>query len=1080
MSAVTLLALLLTAQPFETGPVTSFETEGDQPFVASGAKIQRVEEHASDGKFALRVDVPGAAKDTWPGFILRAGDQPDWSRYQLLTMDIWLSGQESIHLSFRLDDLKGANVFGSDRLQPGWNKGWAVNLAGQAAQLDVTRIKQLLLYLRMPRRDATFYVDNVRWGTWAGKYSRIAHLDTTPAATPNADEQRRGFVLFKRPAMCLVYPDSRPGPRLERLEAFAARGEIEPVTLSLHALRELSGVELSVSDLKGPGGKVIPGSVFERRVVECLDKRVVYASNDYLADTPSYLAPWRQVDVGQGVSRTFWLDFTAPRDAAPGVYRGTVEVSAGAGVAAVPLHVRVLPFALPELKGLMYGEYYTTYGKYTDSADGIRADLADMRLHQMTSVGLCFGVENSSYTVEGDQVRFAFKGGTRFEWFMDAYRDLGFREPIVLLSDSGQAAAAVVGKLGDPAYDRVYVAFYKALAEACRQHRWPVIYVQPVDEPGWQSDDERRRNTYLLKLLKAAGIPTEQDGPGDDYFHGEAGPFADLWNYNGNLGPAEVVEAARRAGKLIVSYNNDVESYRPETDRWAYGLFNWRHAMVGGFNWAYRGGAGNVYDPFDAKHGDLSHVLPADAEHPGGPALGWGGSREGVDDRRYLAHLEALIEQGRQAGGEAAKTAQAAAEALAALRRRLDDSPRVRGRAAFEAILSADQARKNGLTVPTEAVKVALGDLKQPNGLTFGEYDAIRWMLAVQASRLLAAMGKGEAVEAPFAPVPVTARLANVQRGQVPGVAVAARPTVQVPTLVTAPVVDGQIDADPGWRDAAQVSLSRSDGAGPTQMPTEVRFGLRDGLLWVAFIAHEDTLKLLTANVTATDGEVWKDDCVEVFLDPGPTSKTYYQVVVNPLGTVARIGAGGRAWRPEVKAAARIDEPGRRWLAELAIPVADLNLAPRFGLNFGRERRPLEVLELSTWSATGGPFGQPDRFGLGVLSGPLPAGTAAKPSLSLALSPGYQLVGDGTVGLRIDSVLPPQVAGAARLTLTVTGGPAPLEVPFPGLASGRLTADLAVGDLPPGDYRVTANLTAGAETLTAAAELTRLPAVCAP
>ena len=40
-----------------------------------------------------------------------------------------------------------------------------------------------------------------------------------------------------------------------------------------------------------------------------------------------------------------------------------------------------------------------------------------------------------------------------------------------------------------------------------------------------------------------------------------------------------------------------------------------------------------------------------------------------------------------------------------------------------------------------------------------------------------------------------------------------------------------------------------------------------------------------------------------------------------------------------------------------------MQLLPRFGMNFTRERRPLNAFELSAWSMTGDRFAKPDKFG---------------------------------------------------------------------------------------------------------------------
>lgn len=1060
------LATLALAQ--DQGPITSFEEGQPQPFVAGGVKLAVVAEHAGDGQQALRVDVPGSANDSWPGLYLRV-DTPDWSRKVLLLMDVFLPGEAAQQLSLRLDDAAERKAFGSVNLKPGWNRKLGINVKALGAQCDLSQVKQLFLYLRMPREDVTLYLDNVGWGTFEGQFNQVVHRTSPGPAAAVA----KPYALFTRPTEALVFPDTPAGPPLRELTLFAARGEHEPVTFSLRAGEDLPAVHVEVGELTGPRNEKLPAAAWDVTRVELLPKRFHYKSDDYLVDMPSYFAPQvAPIPIPAGVTRTFCLTVTVPDVIAPGSYTGEVAVVTGQQRRTVPLRLRVLPYGLPEPPGIFHGEYYRAFGKLVESAADVRRDLADMRRHGMTSVGLCFGLETTSYTVADGRVTFNFQGDTRFEWFMDAYRDLGFPMPVVLLSDSGQGAAGQAGAFGSDAYDQTYVAFHRALAAAAAERKWPAIIVQPVDEPGWQTEEHRERNRHLLSLLHEAGIPTEQDGPGDDYFHHVAGPVADVWNYNGAIGSAAQVAAAKAAGKQITFYNNDVESYRPEVDRWAYGLFNWRHGLQGGFNWEYRGGYGDLYNNLDADTGDWVHRYPPQGAHLGGPSTGFTGSREGIDDRRYLELLEGML----QRSPAALPAARAARATLDSLRARLDESPRVRSRAVFEATLSADQARQQGYDVPGSAAKVVIGDLKQPNGLTFAEYDTIRWMVARQCGLLQAALGMGPDWHDPPAPKvsPPAERLTGVARAAAAGVKVAARPVTRLPLLATAPTIDGAIDGDAGWTGSSSLALTLSNGAGPAEMPTEARLGLRNDTLYVAIVCHEDRLDNIVAQVTAPDGPVWQDDCVEVFLDPQVTEQRFYQVVVNSRGTVLRTASDGSVWKPAVQAKAALDRPGNRWLVELAIPVGDLHLAPRFGLNIGRERRPTEVMELSTWSVTGGGFGQPARFGLAVIDGELPEAPRVQPQLGLAVSPGYQLVDETTTTVQIDLQLDPALLPRASATLSLGRQ----TVAVPGPLAPRVTATLHVGDLPAGDHELKLTVNAPETApLVATAMLTRVPGV---
>jgi hypothetical protein len=267
----------------------------------------------------------------------------------------------------------------------------------------------------------------------------------------------------------------------------------------------------------------------------------------------------------------------------------------------------------------------------------------------------------------------------------------------------------------------------------CERRGWPEIIVQPVDEPGWRDDAARERNVRCLKLLKQIpGMRTEQDGPGDDYFEEVAGPFADVWNYNGGIGDRETVDAAQANGHIITVYNCDVESYRPEVDRYVAGWFQVAADISGCYNWAYMTWGGTPYDDQDHARGTWMHVYPALGDEVGGPSTGWIGAREGVDDYRYVHTLREAIERAEASDDAAARDA--AAEARAELERIIDTidyAPRVRNTARWtESGRTEDGRRTIG------------GTLKLPNGWTHAEYALNRWLLVKQTVTLLEVLGE--------------------------------------------------------------------------------------------------------------------------------------------------------------------------------------------------------------------------------------------------------------------------------------------------------------------------------------------------
>lgn len=855
----------------------------------------------------------------------------------------------------------------------------------------------------------------------------VVYVEMLPKPTPRADESNQGFIAYPSLPFRMLFEYSRPDSnRLSELDAFAAQGEIIPITFGVYALHNLDSIGLELSDLKGKDGVVIPATCLTPNIVKYLNKRFIYQKIKHLVNAPVYITSLKSpVSISADRSEKFWINFKSPEDAKPGVYTGTITIRTKDASQSIPLSVQIFPFKLPESKGLLYGMYYSSYGYvFNDlkTVDVMRAqvrhDLADMREHGMNSLGLCNGVDPSSYIVTNDgKVKFNFNGDTFFELVMEAYKENKFTEPVIDMSKSAQKATGD-RKFSTPEYDAVYVEFYKELAKEARFRGWPVMYIQPYDEPGWHSQKERDDNLYMLKVLKAAGIPTEIDGPGDNYFVKIAGPFADLWNYNAALSSAEDVSKAQAENHTVTLYNYDVSGWLGECGRWSCGLFNWKFGLNGTFNWVYYGGRGDFYNDLDGNNGDWMHWYPKNDKHPGGPSIGWEGIRQGINDRHYLELCQSTIAKVKAKGGAAAEAAIAAEKMLEELRANLSNSVASQYKNMDWTIYLTKKDARN-FTFPTSIENVfayASGDYKYSNNLKLEDYDKIRWMVAANIVNMLEKSGE-------IAPTGITLPSPVTLSKNIPKPAFAQK-VMHIPTLANAPFIDGKIASDE-WKGAVEIKLTLNDQFADPQMPTKVLCGLNGGILNVAFTCTEEVIDYLMMNATNQGGTVTSDDCVEVFLDPGLTQTKFYHVAVNPCGSFVADGSYN-GWNPDIKTAASINKEKMEWIVELAIPVGDLKLDPQFGLNFNRERRPKDaLLELSAWTMTGGSFGRVDRFGTAIIDGKTSV-TVGCDSLSITSFENedyslFKILGKGVIAKRVN-----QNASAGtyscKLTLPASAG----------------------------------------------------------
>ncbi|MBM3476662.1 MAG: hypothetical protein FJX75_25600, partial [Armatimonadetes bacterium] len=96
--------------------------------------------------------------------------------------------------------------------------------------------------------------------------------EALPALVPTAEEQAKGYVLFARDPFTPIPPNCVPAPseRTTELKTFCARGEYEPLSFGIHALSNLRGLRVEVSQLTAPGDAVIPADHIDVRVVRCV------------------------------------------------------------------------------------------------------------------------------------------------------------------------------------------------------------------------------------------------------------------------------------------------------------------------------------------------------------------------------------------------------------------------------------------------------------------------------------------------------------------------------------------------------------------------------------------------------------------------------------------------------------------------------------------------------------------------------------------------------------------------------------------------------------------------------------------
>jgi len=187
-------------------------------------------------------------------------------------------------------------------------------------------------------------------------------------------------------------------------------------------------------------------------------------------------------------------------------------------------------------------------------------------------------------------------------------------------------------------------------------------------------------------------------------------------------------------------------------------------------------------------------------------------------------------------------------------------------------------------------------------------------------------------------------------------------------------VIDGALD-EPAWSAVSPLPpLQLSHGRGMPRLATEVRACWDDTALYVAFSCKDTDI---WSEYERRDDPLYDQEVVEIFLSPTGDLRHYFEIEISPANVLfdakvfnpdldRRTMLVDRGWdAPGLRSAVRVsgtlnrrDDVDVGWIAEIAIPFADLGLAgpPAPGTvwraNFYRIERG-EVEEYSAWSPTG-------------------------------------------------------------------------------------------------------------------------------
>ncbi len=509
-------------------------------------------------------------------------------------------------------------------------------------------------------RELIAFVEPFRAGGGAVDHARAVPERTTlssqpvPGWEPPADQFTALFIadhdgVTIHDGLLNKFPMKTPLPRTktdDTIRISAARGEYEPFEIVLHPPRTLAGATAEVGALTGPG------TIGADRLAWNFVKYLANENYQYFADP---LMPERRFDCPAGVNTPLWCMVSVPRDAKPGVYAGTLTLSAQAGMrpVAIPLELTVWDFELPRENSCRTAYAFDTAflsqqlvaRKDLDPDTLLRAYMRFFAEHRVSprylpSLGGDLHGSGNIRLVNGNLVA-DFAAFDRLAGY--CFDELGMNTAQLPGGQIGSQQNFYgfygVKDLFSPEFERLWSQFVRLMFTHLREKGWEEkFYFNIWDEPTFESYAAIRRAATITK----AAMPGVTIMVFSDYIE-ELKDVVDIFN-------GMDAKAARKLGRTAWTYNvpgGNVIDHSSMAARlvpvWIWkeqadGFLFWRVNFWRKDPWVHPNDAYASWFYYDPK--TLEPVS----------SIRWAMMREGWEDYEYLVLAERLAAEAEKTG----------------------------------------------------------------------------------------------------------------------------------------------------------------------------------------------------------------------------------------------------------------------------------------------------------------------------------------------------------------------------------------------------------------------------------------------
>lgn len=505
-------------------------------------------------------------------------------------------------------------------------------------------------------------------------------------AEVSAAEMQRGYLVADVHGSDDLHPWSQPAADAsrERIELFATPGEQEQASFAVFGLRDIDDVTFTVSEMKADDGRELPAGSLTTGLVQFAPWHSGRRDAAAYAIRECLILPLRPTFVGEGTCKRFWLTLNTPADAAPGVYRGTIQVTAkNAPPAQMKLAVRVIPLTLeePPVERYMYfGTMYylaRAYLPHFDEElfwDAMRAEVRFMRDNQYCRAECIIPRGSRALTEKDGKVVDVNLDDTARLMQILREEDAWPRDNCMICRTGGLNIrfGGHFYRPNNPGVQFIpteegrekYRQAIRLIDQRAKAEGWPEIAFECLGEFTNFGEQGKPFAIHVHTLLHEMGVSNTIRGNGPcDMPPIEMG----LVKYpqpNWAMMYPEQLDVMRRTGKRLWAYNFS-------RSRFSLGWFCWKHGITRA---SYESG---VY-----VNGQPGNVFEIETMFPMGlptsmttiePTVWLKRLVQGATDYEYLYTLDKRMAEARQAGN--ARAIKIADEAQAWLDDKLDDLP---------------------------------------------------------------------------------------------------------------------------------------------------------------------------------------------------------------------------------------------------------------------------------------------------------------------------------------------------------------------------------------------------------------------